>query len=107
MKKIYIKDPPIQDWEINNYTDNPDLPNPKDLVKVKKGLPPKSKELVSKASRKYIKKGKIFEGTFGRMQLVEDFLPSPQALKNARVRVYLKGKIHSEYVLHDGKRGNK
>lgn len=35
---------------------------------------------------------------------VPDFLPSPEELKNARVRIYLKGKIHSEYVLHDGKR---
>lgn len=35
---------------------------------------------------------------------VPDFLPSPEELKKARAKNYLKSKIHSLYVLHDEER---
>lgn len=38
---------------------------------------------------------------------VPDFLPSPEELKNAKVRIYKKGKLFTEYLLRDGKRVDK
>jgi hypothetical protein len=52
--------------------------------------------------KKSIKKGEILQGTFGRIQIMKDFLPSPKTLKKMKAQLYCIDKIHSGYVLKDG-----
>jgi predicted DNA binding CopG/RHH family protein len=47
-KEVPMEEPKIQDWEIDDYTDDPDLPDIKDLRLVSKDFLPRPEELVFK-----------------------------------------------------------
>jgi predicted DNA binding CopG/RHH family protein len=53
-KEIHMKEPKIQDWEVDNYTDDPDLPDIKDLRPVSKDFLPRPEELVFKNPRRKV-----------------------------------------------------
>ena len=67
-------------------------------------MAPDSGEKKRRNMKKKKNKIKYTDGPMLIGKRVPDFLPSPEELKNATVRVYSKGKLYQEYVLHDGKR---